>query len=163
MDSGFDAAHRPGMTKVIVYRQPPHASCLRLDLYLLALLRLGLAHGHLEDALGDLGGDIFRLNTRRQFDGARERAEAALDQVVILALFLALVLLFAANGEKVVGEIELDVRLLDTGQFRRDFDRLVVSLRSMLGSVLPAAVKPGKLREKPSNRRSASCCRNANG
>jgi hypothetical protein len=82
--------------------------------------------------------------------------------MIVLVLLFALVFLLAADGQKIVSNVELDVLLPQTGEFGGNLDRLVsVSLISMRGTAELA--KPGTLRVTPSTSRSISCCRNENG
>jgi hypothetical protein len=59
-----------------------------------------------------LGRNVLDLDAGGKFDRPRERAVAALDQMIILVLLFALVLLLATDGQEVVGHVELDVLLL---------------------------------------------------
>jgi hypothetical protein len=111
--------------------------------------------------LASLGRDVLDLDAGWEFDRTRERAVAALDEVIILVLLLALILLLATDGEEIVGHVELDILLLQPGSSAVISITLSVSLISMLGIVVVA--KPGILRVTPSNSRSISCCRRENG
>src|ERR1019366_2353982 len=54
-----------------------------------------------------------------------EAAKAALHKVIVLVFLLALAPLLAADGQKIVGYIQLDIFLLKAGQFGRELDNFI--------------------------------------
>src|SRR5262245_15601551 len=104
----------------------PQRQSALLDLDLaLGLHRLGLLRRRdLQDALVEGRLHLGLVDRVGQLQRAFERAEAALGEVVGLALLLVLVLLLAPDGEQTVGEGDGHVPLLHAGQLGLDHDRL---------------------------------------
>lgn len=93
----------------------------------LDLLRLGfgfLGQRHLQHALVVIGLDVLAVDRRGQGEGAGEAAVLALDPAVVLFFLLLLELALAVNGERGVLDANVDVLLVDAGDF--DFERDVV-------------------------------------
>ena len=69
--------------------------------------------------------NIFMRRFEGQSEDAAERSIAALHDVPVLVFFFALAFLFAGDDDPVAFDFELDVVLVDAGQFGGDLDGLV--------------------------------------
>ena len=90
----------------------------------LDLLRLGfgfLGQADLQHALIVIGLDVFVVDGCRKREGASETAILALDPAIVLFFLFLLELAFAMNGQRVVLDADVDVFLVDAGDF--DFER----------------------------------------
>src|SRR5581483_11442094 len=117
----------PRKTSSIV--RAPCASRSRLadrDL-LLFLLRLGrLRQGHREHAILEACRDLVGIDALRHLERALEGPEATLREVIVLLLFFLLLALLAPDGEEAVGELHLDILLVEARQLGRDLVFLVL-------------------------------------
>ena len=92
-----------------------------LDLELAAGRDLGrlLRHGQREDAVFVLGLDAVDVDAGDVEAAGEGAVEAfALDEVLLLVLFLLLALVLGADGQAVVLNVDLDVVLVEAGQLR---------------------------------------------
>src|SRR3954464_5700048 len=94
------------------------ARARRIDLNLdLTRLRLGpLGQPDAEDAILALGGDVLGVDGRRKREAALESAVGALDPLVPVLRLGLLELALAAQGQRVVLDVEIDLGSLDFGQ-----------------------------------------------
>src|SRR6266545_3367229 len=90
-------------------------------------LRLGLLRQVDEEhTLLGLGADVFRVDGRRQREGASERTVAQLETVIVLARGFLLELALALERQNAILESDLDVLRLDAGQLGANDDLLAV-------------------------------------
>src|SRR5712691_10335378 len=104
-------------------RLAPAHSPLGLDFYLPALCALGLRHANSEDTVHELGIDLLHVHLIGERDAVLEAARAASlppEHPLPLAL-----LHLARDHELIPDQLDVDVLLLDAGEFRLDHIRIV--------------------------------------
>ena len=67
-----------------------------------------------------MGLDAFGIGAVGQREAAVEAAVAALGDVIVLLLLLGLLALLALDGETAIGELDVDVLLVEAGKLGRD-------------------------------------------
>src|SRR5262249_39377224 len=102
-----------------------NSALLDLDAYLLPLGFRGLRQGDGQDAVLEGGLDIVSVDAIGYAERALERAIIALGEIVVFLLLFLLVLPFAPDRQRAIRVFDLDVLLIDAGQFGRD----VIALR----------------------------------
>ena len=96
---------------------------------------------HREHAVLEAGLDLVGVDALGHLERALEGTEAALRQVVVLLLLFLLLALLALDRQGAVGELDLDVLLVDAGQLGRDLVFLVL-LDDIDGGRLPNVSSP---------------------
>jgi len=75
-----------------------------------------LGDPHLENPIAEVGLDVIDLHVLGEPEGAAEMAEAALAEVILVGILLLLLLALAADRQKIVIQLDVDVFLLHARQ-----------------------------------------------
>src|SRR5262245_39435759 len=96
------------------------------DLDLLRLSFRAFCQLYLENTVLIAGVDVLRIHGVGQREGARKGAVTPLDAMEVLLLLFFLEVALAANGQRAVLQLDVDVLLVDTGDFQLQCDGVLI-------------------------------------